>query len=160
MGLAVLALLMARTQRIRLRWGVTFTGLTLASGRAVYPAMAVVGALALVRGPVTGLTAAAVGGTVVFGLLGGGLYGLIPRRPRLAPVRMPTIRRVGVCGLVGAVTGPMFLAFGATPPMSPGAAGFVLLAGFAGMVCYLVAQYRRAEAAGATGAGVPAAAYR
>ena len=161
MGLAVMALLLARMQRARLRWGVTFTGLTLASGRAVYPAMAVVGASALATGQAVGPPAAGVVAAAVCGLLGGGLYGLIPRRPRLGAVRKPTIRRVGVCAMVGAVSQPMFMAFGAlSTPMSPGAAAFVLGAGFTGMACYLVAQYRRAQAAHARAGVVPAAAYR
>jgi hypothetical protein len=131
---------------IPLRWGITFTGMAIASGRGVYLGVCAVGLWALISGlapalPISTVLAMAVGGGLV-----GAVYGLLPRRRDGRRVRSSS-RRVGLCALAGVLTAPLFAEFGQLPPAASDAMGLVLLVGVASMVAYMVRKRQRGIAA-------------
>lgn len=147
MRTALLTVLMLRMRVLRLRWGITMTGMTLASGRGVWLSVVVVGVWALLTGRAQLPAFLVVCACFGFGLLAGFVYGLIPRRPRFGIFRRPTFARVCVCGLGGGLSVPLIVVFGRLPSGgygSPsGATSVVLLAGCGAVVLYLHAQYQR-----------------
>jgi hypothetical protein len=147
MRLTLLLIIMSRMRLLRLRYGITFTGMTLASGRGVFLGVIATGLEAILTGqktvPPFSVSAAAMGMGAVSGLI----YGLIPRRPRFGICRRPTARRVGGFAVIGTLSAPVICAYGqppawATAPYDP-AMGWILLSGCVGVARYLVAQRRR-----------------
>ena len=159
MGRFVILVLLARTQRFRLRWGITATGLTLASGRGTFPAACLVGLWALLTGVAPGPSGPATTPMIVIGALAGAVYGLIPRHPRFGELRRPNLRRVVLCGVAGGAAMPPLAAFGHMPANTANAVGVVvLLGGWLGVLAYVLAQRRRAKEWGSAGYGLRTAA--
>jgi hypothetical protein len=147
MRTALLTVLMLRMRVLRLRWGITMTGMTLASGRGAWLGVVVVGMWVLLSGHATLPGTSVVIASFGVGLLCGVVYGVIPRRPRFGVARRPTWRRACVCGFAGGVSVPLIDVFGQPPPEADGsissATSIVLLAGCVAVGLYLHAQYRR-----------------
>jgi hypothetical protein len=149
MRTALLTVLMLRLRVLRLRWGITMTGITLAAGRGVWLGVVVVGLWALLSGQVILPGFSVVVASFGVGLVCGVVYGLIPRRPRFGVVRRTTLRRVCVCGLAGGASVPLIDVFGQLSPNADGsvsgAASTVLVAGCVAVGLYVHAQYRRGD---------------
>lgn len=143
----MLVILLTRMRVLRLKWGITFTGMTLASGRGVFLSTVVLGAWVVLTGRASGPPRGLVFMLVVYGMAAGLVYGLVPRRPRYGVVRRPSVARVGFCVFVGGVGVPLFCALEAMPSgpdgQRSGVSGVVLATGLFSVVAYLVAQRRR-----------------
>jgi|SRR5581483_6019323 len=146
MGNFLIFALLARMRKFRLRWGITATGLVMASGRGTFPAACAVGCWAWVSGVAPGPSGPTAGPMIVIGALAGAVYGLVPRNPRFGRFRRPTFLRVTLCSVAGGAAIAPLIAFGRMPVGAASPVGVVVLSGgLVGVLAYLIRQRSRAR---------------